>query len=192
MIAALGGSAYTIAAAPMLPWWAIAALAAAALVVLAFGLWRRAGGLWWRFAAGAMLLAILANPSLVEEKRPPLPDEAMFVLDESPSQQIGDRMQRSEAALKALTERLEREHDLDVRVIRAGRVEPGPGDDGPRLFTAIGRAMSDVPRERLAAIVMITDGEVHDVPTGPAAAIAQQLGAPVHGLLSGKPDEGDR
>src|SRR5437764_3901756 len=192
MTAALDGSAYTIAAAPLLPWWAIAALAAGALLVLAFGLWRRARGLAWRFAAIAMLLAVLVNPSLVREKRSPLRDVAIVVLDESPSQQIGDRMQRSEAALKSLTDRLEKEHDLDVRVIRAGKGQPGAGDDGTRLFTALGRAMSDVPRERLAAIVTITDGQVHDVPTGPAAAIAQQLGAPVHGLLSGKPDEGDR
>ena len=38
MIAAIGGSAYTVAAAPLLPWWAIAALAGAALLVLALGL----------------------------------------------------------------------------------------------------------------------------------------------------------
>ena len=72
MIAALGGSAYTIVTAPLLPWWAIAALAAVALTILAIGLWRRAGGLFWRFAAIAMLLAILVNPSLVAEKRSPL------------------------------------------------------------------------------------------------------------------------
>ncbi|HEX3538514.1 MAG TPA: hypothetical protein VHU15_17275 [Stellaceae bacterium] len=192
MIAALGGSAYTVAVAPLLPWWAIGALTAAALVVLALGLWRRARGLAWRFAAIAMLLAILINPSLVEEKRSPLRDVAIIVVDESPSQQIGDRAQRSEAALKLVTERLEKEHDLDVRVIRAGKVQPGAGDDGTRLFTALGRAMADVPRERLAAIVTVTDGQVHDVPTGTAAAIAEQIGAPVHALLSGKPDEGDR
>src|SRR5215469_9634624 len=113
MIAALGGSAYTIAVAPLLPWWMIAALAAAAIVVVALGLWRRAGGLFWRVAAIAMLFAILVNPSLVSEKRSPLRDVAIVVVDESPSQQIGDRMQRSEAALKSLTDHLGQEHDLD-------------------------------------------------------------------------------
>jgi hypothetical protein len=38
---------------------------------------------------------------------------------------------------------------------------------------------------------MITDGQVHDVPAD-AAAAAQDLGAPLHVLLSGHPDEGDR
>jgi hypothetical protein len=192
MIAAIGGSAYTIAAAPFLPLWAIGALAGAALLILALGLWRRASGLLWRIAALAMLLIILINPSLVEEHRSPLRDIAIVVIDESPSQQIGDRQQASEKALAALTERLERERDLDVRVIRAGKVQPGAGDDGTRLFTALGRAMSDVPRERLAAVVLLTDGQIHDIPTGTAAEIAEQLGAPVHALLSGRPDEGDR
>src|SRR5438552_17676924 len=192
MIAAFGGNAYTIAAAPLLAWWVIAALAATAILVLAVGLWRRAGGVWWRTAAVAMLLAILINPSLVEEKRSPLRDVAVVLVDESPSQQIGDRSKATEAALAALTERLGHERDLDVRVIRTGKPQPGAGDDGTRLFTALGHSMSDIPRQRLAGVVMLTDGQVHDVPTGDAAVAAQELGAPLHVLLSGHPDESDR
>src|SRR5262245_40672266 len=192
MTTAFGGSAYTIAVAPLMAWWFIAALAAAAVVVLAVGLWRRAGGLWWRTAGVAMLLAILVNPSLVEEKRSPLRDVAVIVADESPRQQIGDRSKATETALAALTERLGRERDLDVRVIRTGKPQPGAGDDGTRLFTALGRSMSDIPRQRLAGVVMLSDGQVHDVPAGDAAVAAQEIGAPLHVLLSGRPDEGDR
>ena len=96
MIAAFGGSAYTIAAAPLLPWWAVASLAGIALLVLAVGAWRRARGLFWRLAALAMLLTILVNPSLVEEKRAPLRDVAVIVLDELASQNIGERREASE------------------------------------------------------------------------------------------------
>src|SRR6202521_205030 len=117
MIAGIGGSAHTLAPAPLLPWWAIAALAGAAVLVLAVGVWRRARGIVWRGAALAMLLAILVNPSLVEEKRSPLRDVAVVVVDESPSQEIGHRQEASEAALAALTERLRHEPDLDLRVI---------------------------------------------------------------------------
>ncbi|HEV2335461.1 MAG TPA: hypothetical protein VGS13_08185 [Stellaceae bacterium] len=192
MIAALGGSAYALATAPLLPWWAIAVLAGAAVVALAPGIWRRARGILWRAAAIGMLLAILVNPSLVEEKRTPLRDVAVIVVDESPSQEIGNRRQATEAALKALKERLGHEPDLDLRVIRAGKPQPGSGDDGTRLFTALGRAMSEIPRQRLAAIIMITDGQVHDVPATTPAATAQELGAPLQVLLSGHPGERDR
>ena len=189
---AIGGSAYTLAAAPLLPWWAIAALAVAAVLALGLGLWRRARGTFWRAAALAMLLAILVNPSLVEEQRSPLRDVAVVVVDESPSQAIGERRATTETALAALTERLRHERDLDVRVIRAGQPHPGSGDDGTRLFTALGRAMSDIPRQRLAAVVMLTDGQVHDVPTGDLPAAARELGAPLQVLLSGRRNEGDR
>src|SRR5438874_3579914 len=130
MISLLGGSAYTLATAPLLPWWAIAALAAAGLVMLALGLWRRARGIFWRSAALAMLLLILVNPSLVEEKRSPLRDVAVIVVDESPSQNIGQRRDATEKAAAALAERLRHEKDLDVRVVRTGKPQPGSGDDG--------------------------------------------------------------
>jgi hypothetical protein len=160
--------------------------------VLAFGVWRRARGIGWRSVAAAMLLAILVNPSLVEEKRSPLRDIAVVVVDESPSQEIGNRRQATEAAVSALTERLGHERDLDVRVIRAGKPQPGSGDDGTKLFTALARTMSDIPKQRLAATIMITDGQVHDIPAAEPAAAAQELGPPLHVLLSGRPDERDR
>ncbi|HXP03932.1 MAG TPA: hypothetical protein VN808_07410 [Stellaceae bacterium] len=185
-------SAYTIAFSPLIPWWAVAALGGAAVLILALGLWRRARGLAWRGPAVAVLLTILVNPALVEEKRAPQRDIAVIVVDDSPSQQIGDRAAASEAALKALTDRLADAPDLDVRVIRAGAPPPGGSDDGTRLFTALNRALSDVPRQRLAGVVMITDGQVHDVPAADVKTAAAQLGAPLHVLLSGHPNEGDR
>jgi hypothetical protein len=186
------GSAFTLAAAPLLPWPAIAALGALCVLVLGFGIFRRASGVTWRAVALAMLLAALVNPSLIEEKRSPQRDVAIVVVDESPSQRIGDRQPATEAALAGLSARLSREHDLDVRIVRAGKLQPGAGDDGTRLFTALTRAMSDVPRQRLAAVVMITDGQVHDVPVGDPKTAAETVGAPLHVLLSGKPDERDR
>ena len=139
----------------------------------------------------AILLTALVNPSIIEEQRSPQRDTAIIVVDESPSQRIGQRQQATDEALAALSDRLGHERDLDVRVIRAGKPQPGAGDDGTRLFTALTRAMSDVPRERLAGVVMITDGQVHDVPAD-AKAASETIGAPLHILLSGQPDEADR
>jgi hypothetical protein len=185
------GSAYTIAAAPLLPWPAIAALGGACGLILAFGVVRRARGLMWRVIAVVILLAALVNPSVIEEQRSPQRDTAIIIVDESPSQRIGHRQQATDDALSTLSDLLGQERDLDVRVIRAGQPQTGAGDDGTRLFTVLTRAMSDVPRQRLAGVVMITDGQVHDVPAD-AKAAAQTIGTPVHVLLSGQPDEGDR
>ena len=71
-------------------------------------------------------------------------------------------------------------------------VEAGEADgetDGTRLFAALRAALADVPPDRVAGAIMLTDGRVHDVP-----AEVQALGfnAPVHGLITGLPNERDR
>ena len=185
----MSGSGFALTAAPLLPWVLVGLLAAAGVLCLGFGILRRAPGLGWRAIALAVLLAALINPSLIEEQRAPRRDIAIVIVDDSPSQSIGDRRQATEAALAAIKGRLAHEPNLDLRVIRAGKAQPGTGDEGTRLFTALDRAMSDVPRQRLAGVVMITDGEVNDVPAGDSKALAQAVGAPLHVLLSGRPDE---
>ena len=185
-------SGFSLAVAPLLPWLMVALLAAVGALCLGFGILRRAPGLGWRAIAIAVLLAALVNPSLIKEQRAPRQDVAIIIVDESPSQSIGTRRQATEAALAAVKRRLAREPDLDVRVIRAGKPQPGAGDEGTQLFSALDRAMADVPRQRLAGVVMITDGQVNDVPAGDSKKLAQAIGAPLHVLLSGGPDEGDR
>ena len=59
-------------------------------------------------------------------------------------------------------------------------VEAGQSDgetDGTRLFTALTAALSDVPHDRIAGAIMITDGRVHDVPTDVAGARLLRAGA---------------
>jgi hypothetical protein len=184
-------AALSIATAPLVPWWVIVGFAAAALLLLAFGLFRRARGIWWRALAIAVLLVTLANPSLVEERREPQHDVAVIVADESPSQRIGERARYTEAAVAHLAERLQKFRDLDVRIVRAAKpVEGAPiSDNGTQLFTALNRALADVPRQRLAGVAMVTDGQVHDVPESEEE---RNIGAPLHVLLSGQPNEADR
>jgi hypothetical protein len=188
----VSSNGFTLAAAPLLPWLLLALLTAAGALCLGFGVLRRAPGLGWRAVAIVVLLTALINPSLIEEQRAPRRDVAIVIVDDSPSQSIGDRRQATEAALAAIKKRLADEPDLDLWVIRAGAPQPGAGDEGTRLFAGLDRAMSEVPRQRLAGVVMITDGQVNDVPLGDSKALALAVGAPLHVLLSGRPDEGDR
>jgi len=180
----------TLAATPLLPWWAIAGFGVLALLALAFGAWRRARGTLWRAIASAMLLLILADPSLIQEDRKPQRDVAVVVVDDSPSMRIGDRRRLADDALDEVTERLKQFPDLDVRVVHAGAPDAGGGlfDEGTRLYSALQHALADVPRQRVAGAIMITDGQVHDVP----AKDRIELGAPLHALITGNPGEQDR
>jgi hypothetical protein len=50
-------------------------------------------------------------------------------------------------------------------------------------------ALGDIPPDRIAGVILVTDGQVHDVPK---KAAALGFDAPVHTLLTGRPDEFDR
>jgi hypothetical protein len=175
--------------APLLPWPVVTALAVVALATVALAMWRRAPGVWWRAAAAAALVAALANPSLVKEQRAALDDVVLVVVDESPSQDIAPRPEQSEAALAHLTQALERLENTDVRVVRAGGSGLGRDEQGTRLFTALRQGLSEVPRQRVAGVLMISDGQIHDVPE---TLEALGFDAPLHLLLTGQENEGDR
>ncbi len=181
---------YALAASPLLPWWTIAGFATLAVLALLFGAIRRARGTAWRVLATAVLLAILTDPSLVQEDRLPQRDVAAVVVDDSPSMRIDGRRQYAQQALDRATEELKAFKDLDVRVVRAGGAEPGAGlaDTGTRLYSALQQALADVPKQRVAGAIVITDGEVHDMP--PVDRL--DFSAPLHALITGKPGEQDR
>ncbi|MBL8706130.1 MAG: hypothetical protein JNM30_14870 [Rhodospirillales bacterium] len=189
-------SGMSVAFAPLLPWAAIVALGVPLALVLAIAFWRRAGGAVWRFALGALLLLALANPSLINEQRENLPDIALLVVDESASNRVGDRAQQREEAVKRLKERLKDERDLELREVRAGAADASlaGGEEGTRLFQALDRALAETPRKQLSGIVMLTDGQVHDAPKrdDQGNLSTEALPAPLHALLTGRPDEADR
>ena len=176
-----------ISFAPLVPstvlWTAVAvAVAVAALLILV-----RSRGALVRAIALAFVALALANPSLTREDREALPSVAAIVLDRSPSQSFGERQRQTEAARAALTERLGRINNLEVRVIEAGQSDGET--DGTRLFSALSAGLADVPPDRVAGAILVTDGRVHDVP---AEVAALGFAAPVHALITGRPDERDR
>ena len=173
--------------APILPPWLLAALAVLAVLATALAVWRRARGAWWRAAAFALILGALANPRLVTETRETRPDIALVVLDHSASTRIGGREAQLARARDVLEQRLGRIPDLEFRSIT---VEEG-GNRGTRLYGAIETALAEIPRARLAGIVALTDGQVHDIPP-PGGAGGPALDAPFHALLAGRPGEVDR
>lgn len=181
----------TIAFAPLIPWMAIAALSAGAALMLVYGLFRRAHGLGWRFVTLAALLAALANPVAVKDDREPLPDVVAVVVDDSTSQTISQRPEQTGDALERIRQRLQNIPNVDIRLVRAGGASEetrGP-TDGTRLFDPLGKALANVPSERMAATILLTDGQVHDVP---AADATLPFKGPMHVVLTGSRRERDR
>ena len=178
---------WSIAFSPLVPLWLLglgaALLGLAAVVVF----WRRMRGGALRVAAGALVLLALADPAIVSEKRRPLAGVVAVVVDRSPSQSLAERSATTDRALAELKNRLAGLRGFEVRIVEAARSDGTV--DGTHLFSALSEALSDVSPDRVAGAILVTDGEVHDVPKS-----AAELGfaAPVHVLLTGRPDERDR
>ncbi len=178
----------TLDFSPLLPWPFIAVLALIAVLLSTLGFWRGVRGAAFRTAALAALLLAIANPVFFQEEREPLSTIVGVVVDRSQSQDNAGRREMTDAALATLKQRLAKFPQIEPRIVEAADDEDTE-TPSTKLFTALQTALADVPPARVGGAIFITDGQIHDVPD-----INQPLGfdAPIHGLITGKPDEFDR
>ncbi len=173
---------------PLLPWWAIATIAGAGLILLATMAFARTRGLLLRALSLVLIVGALANPTLRNEQRQALNDIAVIVVDRSLSQEAGNRTAQTDTALAQMRIDIGKLPNTELRTVEV-RSGITAEDDGTRAFSALNRALSDIPPERFAGAVMITDGQVHDVPPDIAKS---GLGGPLHAVITGGAKERDR
>lgn len=166
---------------PMIPALWLETLAGMAAMLVIIAMIRRARGALWRGTLFALLLLTLSNPSLIKDRREPLRDTALVVIDDSASTNLPPRREQIQAAADAMRQKLAQLPDLDVAVVHAD------GDHETDLFKTVAQKLKDIPSDRLAGIIALTDGQIHDIPS--ADAMPQ---APFHALIAGKQGEIDR
>ncbi|MGX5735154.1 hypothetical protein [Bosea thiooxidans] len=159
----------------------LAALAAGAAIVLA----GRSAIL--RALALAVLTLALADPSLVAEDREPVKDVVSVVVDRSASNRLADRTDQTDAALAEVERQLRGIPNVEPRIVDLRDAQGS--SDGTRLFETLAASLADVPSERVAGAIAITDGLAHDTPPN---AEALGLRAPLHVLTTGRNAEIDR
>ena len=168
---------------PLIGWsliWAIAALSAA---TVGLSLWRGLRGWWLRGLAAVALVIALANPALQRENREALSDIVIAVVDDSASQSVSDRPSQTADALANLRREVAGFANTELREIT---VPDGTGDTGTRAMTALTEALAEEPSGRIAGVVVLSDGRIHDMDRMPTVP------APVHLLQSGKAADWDR
>ena len=170
---------------PLLPLPILFAATGLAVLILLFSAWQRLSGWLIRGVGASLILLTLANPSLQQEERETLNDIVLVLVDDSASQGIGGRPDQSEAALADLRRKTETRQNTDLQVVRLGDADD---DRGTLISGAITRALADIPENRIAGIVIISDGVAHDVTnaTGPPVS------APMHLLQTGRSTDRDR
>lgn len=170
---------------PLLPIaWVIALGAIMFLAALAAGI-GKLRSYFLRLLAGLFLILALLNPQTVIEERSPLQDVVLVIKDESESMQLGDRAAASDQAYQALIEQLKADPTLDVStsLIR-------PDSDGTRLTSSLIDGLGNLPASRLAAVIAITDGQVHDLPENPENLLPENI--PFHSIIIGEENARDR
>jgi len=176
-----------IAFAPAVAPGLLAALIVIAVLLTIYGVAMGARGALARGVAFAVLLAWLAGPLLVRETHAPLADVAVIVTDRSQSMGIGGRAVQAEAARLAIKKALAIQPNLTVRETSVATTATGE-DNGTQAFAALNAAIADVPPNRVAGAILITDGQVHDAPSPDRMA----LKAPLQVLVAGARGEKDR
>lgn len=170
---------------PLVPLWGMAFLALGFFLVLGILFLRQKNrssiqGLWLRSAFASLIIVCLANPSILAEKREPLKDNVLVVVDETGSIQLGERAAQIRTALDGLKKKLSVFENVSVELAHVN------GHDKTELFSVVAARRASLPDNRLAGIIVLTDGQIHDVPQ------KARLNAPMHFLLAGNRDEFDR
>ena len=174
---------YQLQFSPLLPDFLLWGLGLLAVVMAAIGLvWQR-GALIWRGLVALAFVGALFNPLLTNEERSPIKDVVALVIDESESQKLGERPAQMREAAAQMAAKLAANKGVDLRSI----VVP-QSDDGTLAFSALRDGLKDVAPERVGGVIMLSDGQVHDVPDLAGFGIH----APLHVILSGHEGEFDR
>ncbi|MGZ2255795.1 hypothetical protein [Roseobacter sp. A03A-229] len=168
---------------PLIPWPLLITVAVIAAISVMLAVVRGLNGWALRALAALVVIAALTGPSYQQEDRAPLTDIVMLLEDESASQQLSDRPEQSTSAADALATSIAARPNTEVRRIT---VPDGDGDAGTQLMTALSAALAEEPRARIAGVLAISDGQVHD------ADLPMDLPAPMHLLMTGKEDDWDR
>lgn len=179
----------TILFDPLVPWSVIWLLAALTTAVLTLAVWKRLAGWPMRALAALVLIGALSGPVYQIEDRAPLNDIVLVLEDKTASQALSDRPEQTSAAVTALETALAQRANTEVRRIPIDSIPAREGrsdNSGTLLMGALAEALANVPRGRVAGIIAISDGQIHDSAQTPA------LPAPLHLLLTGRPGDWDR
>ena len=167
---------------PLLPPVLIALTGGAVLALIALAALLRLRGALLRAVLAAALMLVLMNPLWLQQTREPLNDVAVLVTDGSESMALDGRTELARAAAQAIRKHIAADPALDLIEQSVPR-----SNDGTALFGAIDKALGRAPPGRLAGVMVLSDGLAHDQPDPERVP-----GAPVHALIVGDPDHGDR
>ena len=168
---------------PLLPLPVIGLAALVVVLFTAIALMRGLSGWALRGLGALLVVGALVQPMYQSEDRTPLKDIVVLLIDQSASQTLLDRARITENRTAEIEAALAARPNTQLHRIE---VNDGPDDTGSLLMTALSEQLSKLPSERIAGIILLSDGLLHDL------ELAPELPAPLHLMLSGKKSDWDR
>lgn len=163
--------------------WFLSAFAAVLIIISFISSGRKSFG---RVLALTMLILALWNPNLFEEQHSPTGSIVLVLLDRTSSQKLGTRQQMTDQVRSDLEQKLSEFKGSEIRYID---IPDGSDNSGTRLYNALTSSLTEITPERLAGVIVVSDGVVHDLPDH---FTEMNIKAPIHVLITGRPDEKDR
>lgn len=172
----------TVVFSYLIPFPLLVLLSCVAIALVFYARYLGLRGWPFRLLAVFFVLLALANPSVRIEERQSLSDIVLIVVDETSSHTLSNREQQTDLALAQLQDRIA----ADNRDIEILRVQDGEKNSGTLIFSAVRRALSDIPANRLSGVFILSDGQVHE------DLIDLSVDVPVHHIVIGKQNAYDR
>ena len=142
----------------------------------------KASGNLFRFLFMVIIILSITNPLIISENRESIPDTVAVLLDLSPSQNINNRKENALKTYENIKIQLEKTDNLEVRY------KTIKGEKGTNIFKPLSSLVGDIPNNRLAGAIIITDGQIKDLPE----INNLDFNAPINFLITGNKDEYDR
>ncbi|MDI2090655.1 VWA domain-containing protein [Commensalibacter oyaizuii] len=174
---------------PLLPFWALLCIAILCAIILCISLFNRSyKGILWRFLTCFILLAWLSGPIIFKNHQQELPQTLLILMDKSDSMSIGERQTIAQAALTRLLQTLP--PNLHPKIISFRNDQ----NQGTNLFQAVEKAANQIPTTQLGGVIVITDGQIHDVPKDfpKSMTLATHKTLPLYALLPASHEQTDR
>ncbi|MEM8728695.1 MAG: hypothetical protein AAGF79_02165 [Pseudomonadota bacterium] len=173
----------TIVFDPLIPWQLLAAAGVLSLAAVVFAAWRGLSGWALRGLGALVIVAALTGPAYQQEDRAALSDIVVMLEDKSASQTLSDRAEQTAQAADELAAAIAARPNTELRRVT---IPDGQGDVGTQAMAALSEALAEEPRARIAGVILLSDGQIHDLDAAPA------LPAPTHLLLTGRETDWDR
>ncbi|WP_017931837.1 hypothetical protein [Robiginitomaculum antarcticum] len=170
---------------PLLAPWVIAVLVALGLVAAALTGTAKLRSFIPRALAVLIIGAALMNPQSVTEEREALPDVALIIVDKTESANIGQRAEAITEAANQLSTNLAARDGMEIVTVSID-----PSDQGTQIVPPLLEGLANLPRDRIAGVFVISDGQVHDLPDNSQKLMTD--GVPFHALIAGDASARDR